>query len=85
MNHNFTKKKLMFLEVSLCLKCEQFYYVFIRNIVISHRAVFRKLGVAKFFENSLNAPDLSVSIEEGVTKVRFKCQGCHEAKKFAEH
>ena len=22
---------------------------------------------------------------EGVAKVRFKCQGCREAKKFAEH
>ena len=30
--------------------------------------------------------DLSISVAEGVTKVRFKCQGCREAKKkFSEH
>ena len=51
-------------------------------LLTSVKAVFRKLGVAKFLEYSLNAPDLSISIAEGV---RFKCQGCREAKKFAEH
>ena len=43
------------------------------------------IGVARFFEYSLNAPGLSIPIVEGVAKVRFKSQGCREAKKFAEH
>ena len=43
------------------------------------------MGVARFLECSLNALDLSITIEEGGAKVRFKCQGCQEAKKFAEH
>ena len=43
------------------------------------------MDVAKFLEYSVNAPDLSISIAEGVAKIRFKCQECHEAKKFAAH
>ena len=37
--------------------------------------MFRKVGVAKFLGHSLNAPDLSIPVVEGVAKVRFKCQG----------
>ena len=42
-------------------------------------------SIARFLEYSLNAPDLSIPVVEGVAKVCFKCQGCREAKKFAEN
>ena len=54
--------------------------------------MFRKVGVAlnffgvaRFLQYSLNSQALSIPVVEGFTKIRFKCQGCHEAKKFAEH
>ena len=56
------------------------------------KTVFRKVGVAhnffgvaKTLEFLLNTPDSSVLVGEGVEKLHFKCQGCREAQKFAEH
>ena len=55
------------------------------GVTIPLDVTYTFFGVARFLEYSLNAPDLSILVVEGVAKVRFKCQGCYEAKKFAEH
>ena len=39
----------------------------------------------EIFRILIKGSRFTIPIEQRVTKVRFKCQGCRETKKFAEH
>ena len=46
----------------------------------SHRTVFRKVGVAKILECSLNAPNLSNPVVEGIAKIVLSVKGVTKQK-----